>query len=115
MRHTIKTIAACALLAMSAAASAQDRWNGDDKPKHVAASAVSAVIVESMFAQTLHPVERFGLAMIPGIVKELADTRRGGSGFSGKDIAADALGVLGGMAFHGLVIRPNYVGVNVKF
>lgn len=113
--NTIKTIAACALLALTSAASAQDRWNGADKPKHVALSAISAVAVESMFTDTLNPAQRFGLAMLPGVAKEIADMRRGGSGFSGKDIAADALGVLGGMAFHGLVIRPNYVGVNVKF
>ena len=113
----IKTIAACTILVCATAASAQDRWSGDNKPKHIAASAISAVVVESLFEQTLHPVERFGLAMLPGVAKELYDMRRGGSGsgFSGKDIAADALGVLGGMAFYGLVIRPNFVGINVKF
>ena len=111
----LKTLAACALLAWAAAASAQDRWAGADKPKHVAVSAFSAVVVESLFAQTLHPVERFGLAMLPGVAKELADMRRGGSGFSSKDLVADAIGVASGMAFHGLVIRPGYVGINVKF
>ena len=113
--NTIKTLAACALLACAAAASAADHWNGSDKPKHIAASALSALVVESLFAETLTPAERFGLAMVPGIVKELADARRGGSGFSGKDIGADLIGVGLGMAFHGLVIRPNYVGIQLKF
>ena len=113
--NAIKLIAACALFAMAAAASAQDRWNGADKPKHFAGSAVSAVVVEGLFAQTLHPVERFGLAMLPGVAKELADMRRGGSGFSAKDLAADALGVICVMAINGLVIRHGYIGINVKF
>ena len=33
----------------------------------------------------------------------------------GNDIAADFVGVLSGVAYHGLVIRPGYVGINVKF
>ena len=114
----IKLIAACALFAAASAASAAsaaDQWSGSDKPKHIAASAISAVIVESLFAETLSPAQRFGLAMVPGIAKEIFDMRRGGSGFSGKDLAADALGVGLGMALHGLVIRPNYVGFQLKF
>ena len=111
----IKLIAACALFALAGVASAQDRWNGADKPKHFAVSAFSAVVIEGLFAQTLHPVERFGLAMLPGFAKEVADMRRGGSGFSGKDIVADAFGVLGGMVFSGVVIKPGYVGINIKF
>lgn len=106
-------------LLLSAAASAptlaQDRWNGPDKPKHVAASVVSAVVVESLFAQTLHPAQRFGLAMLPGIAKELYDMRKGGSGFSGKDLVADALGVGLGMAGYHVIMRPNYVGVQFEF
>ena len=87
---------------------------GADKPKHIAASAISAVVVESLFAQTLHPAQRFGLAMVPGVIKELADMRRGGSGFSGKDLVADALGVGLGMAGYAIVVRPGYVGFQIK-
>lgn len=112
---TLKTIAACALFACAAAASAQDRWLGEDKPKHVAVSAFSAVVVESLWVEDLHWLARFTIAMAPGVLKELADMRRGGSGFSGKDIAADALGVTGVMVFHGVVIRPGYIGMSLKF
>lgn len=111
----IKTIAACALFALTGAASAQDRWLGADKPRHIAASAISAVVVESLWAEDLHWLARFTIAMAPGVLKELADMRRGGSGFSGKDIAADALGVTGVMVIHGVVIRPGYIGMNWKF
>lgn len=107
-----------ALLLSAAAASpalAQDRWNGADKPKHIAASAISAVVVEGMFSNTLPPATRFGLAMLPGVAKELADMRKGGSGFSGKDLVADALGVGLGMAGYHVVIKPGYVGVNLRF
>ena len=111
----IKLIAACALFAWASAASAQDSWTGSDKPKHIAASAISAVVVESLFADTLTPVERFGLAMLPGVIKELADSRRGGSGISGKDFAANALGVGLGMAGYHVIVKPGYVGINLKF
>ena len=111
----IKLIAACTLLTLTGAASAQDRWNGADKPKHIAVSAFSAVVVESVFADSLTPLQRVGLAMVPGVAKELFDMRKGGSGFSGKDLAADLAGVFAGVAYHGLVIRPGYVGINVRF
>ncbi len=111
-----KTLVALLLSAAAAyPALAQDRWLGADKPKHVAVSALSAVIVESMFADTLNPAQRFWLAMLPGVVKELADSRRGGSGISGKDFAANALGVGLGMAGYHVVIKPGYVGINLKF
>ena len=111
----IKLIAACALLSLTGAASAQDRWNGPDKPKHIAVSAFSAVVVESVFADSLTPLQRVGLAMVPGVAKELFDMRKGGSGFSGKDLVADALGVGFGMAGYHVIVRPGYVGINVKF
>lgn len=110
-----KLIAVCALLAWATAANAQDSWNGADKPKHIAASAISALIVESLWAEELPLTARFSLAMVPGVIKELADMRRGGSGFSWKDIGADAIGVASGMVFHGLIIKPNFVGINIKF
>ena len=115
VRPTLKTLAACALFTCAAAASAQDRWNGADKPKHFAVSAVSAATVEGLFANSLSPLQRFGLAMAPGVAKELADMRRGGSGFSGKDLVADAIGAASGMALHGLIIRPGFIGFQLKF
>ena len=111
----IKLIAACALFAWASAASAQDSWTGADKPKHIAASAISAVVVEGLFAEDLPVLARFTLAMAPGAVKELADMRRGGSGFSWKDIGANALGVGLGMAGYHVIVKPGYVGINLKF
>lgn len=111
----IKIIAACAVFVWAGSASAQDSWTGADKPKHIAASAISAVVVESLFTETLNPAQRFGLAMVPGIGKELFDMRKGGSGFSVKDLAADAIGVGFGMAGYHVIVRPNYVGINIKF
>ena len=103
------------LMGAALAASAQDKWSGADKPKHVVASALSALVVEGVFSHRLEPVERLGVAMLPGLAKEIYDMRRGGSGFSGKDLGADLLGALAGMAFHGVVIRQGYVGVDIKF
>lgn len=110
-----KTTIACILFSLAGAVAAQDRWDGPDKPKHVAASAISAVVVESIFAEDLPVLARFTIAMLPGAIKEMSDSRRGGSGISGKDFVANALGVGFGMAGYHIIVRHNYVGVELKF
>lgn len=113
-KNSIKLLPLYLILAWASAAAAEDSWTGADKPKHIAASAISAVVTEALFDKHLAPLERFGVAMIPGVAKELFDMRKGGSGFSGKDLVVDAIGVGLGMGFYGIVIRPNYIGINIK-
>jgi uncharacterized protein YfiM (DUF2279 family) len=46
----------------------------------------------------------FAVAMIPGVLKEISDAQKGGSGFSGKDLVADALGAAFGVYAGGWLI-----------
>lgn len=78
------------LLLLAAPAWSQDRWNGLDKAKHAAGSCVFG-IGSSFVAKTWWGA--FGLAMTPGVLKEAHDaTATGGSGWSWKDLVADAAG-----------------------
>lgn len=72
------------------AAFAQDTWGGKDKAMHFGVSFVVGLAAGSQWPDN-KPLA-FGVAMIPGLVKELSDSGRGGTGFSGKDMVANAVG-----------------------
>lgn len=87
-----------------------DDWLGPDKAKHFAACTVlagaghggGALLFEGSVGRWLTGA---GLAMGAGLGKELYDTRSGGSGFSGKDLAWDAVGTATGLGVAYLVDR----------
>lgn len=68
-----------------------DEWFGQDKAKHAAVSFALGVGAQTILPED-KPLAAFGLAMMPGIAKELSDSRAGGSGWSNKDLVADAVG-----------------------
>lgn len=86
---------------------AQDSWTGPDKAKHAAVSAAlgagASLIVDN-------DAQAVALALVPGLAKELHDARPGGTGFSVKDMAANAVGAYVGVKLGGLIIRPRFVG-----
>lgn len=84
-----------ALLLSSASMAHADDWRGPDKAKHLQVSFAAGLLAS---LPTNDAGKAFALAMAPGLLKELHDARRGGSGFSGKDLAADALGAGLGVA-----------------
>lgn len=84
----LAALATCLLIA-TAPSRAADRWNGQDKAEHVAVSAVIGTASGAYFEKRW---TAFGVAMIPGLLKEVADSRAAHNHFSGKDIAADAVG-----------------------
>jgi uncharacterized protein YfiM (DUF2279 family) len=94
----------------SALGAAGDDWFGQDKAKHFAVCTVlagagyggGALLFESPSARWLTGA---GLAMGAGLGKELYDTRSGGSGFSVKDLAWDAVGTATGLGVAYLVDR----------
>jgi putative lipoprotein len=94
------------LLAMHASAWA-DSWTGRDKPKHLAAC---AAIAGAAVAVGLTERQAMGAALAVGLAKELHDKRPGGTGFSWRDMAANAAGAYIGAKVGGLVIRPNFIG-----
>ena len=92
---------------------AQDTWTGPDKKKHFAVSVVSGV-----FARQLAPhneLAAFGVAMVPGLLKELVDAGQRGNKFSTKDLVADALGAYAGVKLGGLMIAPADGGARVTY
>jgi putative lipoprotein len=88
-----------------------DEWGTPDKPKHLA---VSAAMAGAFVAAGMSERQAFAASLAVGLAKELHDSRRGGSGFSGKDLAADALGAYMGAKLGGVIIRRNFVGYTWK-
>lgn len=69
---------------------AQDSWRGADKKMHFGVSGAFGIAAISQYPN--EPWRAWGLAMIPGLLKELSDASKGGTGFSYKDMVANALG-----------------------
>ncbi len=75
-----------------------DGWSGRDKAQHIQVSAVAGAIGSAMFREDkAWSWSAFAVGMAPGVAKELYDSRKGGSGWSNKDLAADALGAAFGV------------------
>lgn len=88
-----KILFAVAILAVTNAHA--DDWTGRDKAKHAAVSFALGAGAGAIMPD--NKTEAFALAMLPGIAKELSDSRKGGSGWSNKDLIADALGAYVGV------------------
>lgn len=87
----------------TSAARAADKWTGDDKVLHLGGSAVLGVFASTM---TRSEPTAFAIAMIPGVLKEIQDSRTCGNYFSAKDLAYDALGAYLGVKFGHTYIVP---------
>jgi len=79
----------------------------EDKQKHAAVSFVlgaasAAVIEDKKYA--------FGVAMLPGIAKEVYDIRNGCASI--QDLLYDAVGAYVGVQTTNFIIRKNFVGYN---
>jgi len=75
----------------------------DDKKLHFAASFVFGFAAGAQWPDN-KPLA-FGVAMIPGVAKEMIDAQSGGTGFSGKDLVADAIGAALGVYAGGWMVR----------
>jgi len=87
---------AISVLIGAPAYAADDTWNSSDKLSHMA---VSAALGTASGAYFENKWTAFGVAMIPGVVKEIIDSRDRGNRFSGKDLAANAIGAAVGVQF----------------
>jgi len=85
----------CLAVSLPVSAQCTDCWNGADKKMHFGVSFVLGVATASQWPEN-KPLA-IGAAMIPGVLKEVADAQKGGSGFSGKDIVFDFLGAVSGV------------------
>lgn len=91
------------LLPVSAQA---DDWTGVDKNKHFA---VSALLGTAAYAYTHDRTKAFGLAMLPGLVKEIADSQQENNRFSGKDMVWNGLGAAVGVQVGHWLIGPDRI------
>jgi putative lipoprotein len=109
----MRTLFAVALLLFHFNAQAQDQWSGKDKQMHFGASFALGVA-----ARQLSPDNKFaafGMAMAPGLIKEIFDSQQDGNKFSAKDMAANALGAYIGVRVGGLILRRNHVTYTMEF
>ena len=109
-----KKLFAIALLSLAPVAFAQDSWTGADKPKHFIGSVglgAAAVVI----APRASFAEHFALALAPGVLKEIHDSRPGGSGFSVKDLAWDMAGAYLGVSGARIFISPGKILIAANF
>lgn len=100
-----KTLLAAAVLAAAPLAHAADgdRWNGRDKKMHAGVSFVVGFAAANQWPD--EPGKAFMVALLPGLLKEVSDAN-GGTGFSSKDMAANAIGAaLGVVTGRWIVLR----------
>lgn len=83
-----------------------DEWTGEDKQLHFT---VSAALGVAAYSHTHDRAKAFGWAMVPGILKEIADSQQDDNRFSGKDLAWDALGAAVGVQAGHWLIGPGQV------
>lgn len=95
-RITTLTLATSLLISTPALAN-----DDSDKLKHFA---VSFALGTASGAYFENKWTAFGVAMIPGLVKEISDSQKSNNHFSGKDMAANALGAALGVQFGNWII-----------
>ncbi len=120
----MKKIIAAALVLVSSSAFAggfhhapsNESWTGGDKTKHFAVSAALGAGSYALTEETEHPfLYAVGLAMVPGVAKEVYDARSGGTGFSHKDLAADLLGAVVGASIGNAIVSFNGENVSLSY
>ena len=109
MKSSSRLLALCLLASTPAVA---EEWSGADKAQHFALSAAFGTLSAMHFENKW---TAFGVAMIPGLLKEIHDGSQAGNRFSGKDLAADALGAAVGVQFGHWIVTRNGVGYQAAF
>lgn len=98
----IKHIIGAALAALSLSVQATEIPK--DKKMHAGVSFLLGMAAAHQFPD--RPVLAWGIAMVPGLLKEVSD--KGGTGFDTKDLAANAIGAALGVATtNWLISRSN--------
>lgn len=102
-----RLLAALVLSAAALPAAAADSWTGSDKAAHLGVSfslgAIGAQIASTGREPDRAPLYGAAVGVLPGLLKELADSRASNNGFSGKDMVANIVGAAVGAAFGGRV------------
>ncbi len=111
--HPPVTLLVCAAyLAAISPVHAADDWTGPDKTKHFMVSAavgtISGFYLENKW-------KAFGVAMIPGLLKEVADSNDANNHFSSRDLVADALGAAVGVHVGHWILSRRGVSYHAAF
>ncbi len=117
MRTLATLIPAFALLAtLSSSAAAcgphNDDWTGSDKAAHFGVSLALGVGASRLADDTW---TAFGLALVPGVAKELYDGTRDCNRFSWKDMAWNAAGAYVGVRTGNWLLGPSGVSYRMAF
>lgn len=91
---------------------AESFFKQPDKQQHMAGSTVLGLFARY---QTNDPWKAWALAMAPGVAKELYDARKGGTGFSLADLAADGIGAYLGVKVGGLIFTRHSINYTRSF
>jgi uncharacterized protein YfiM (DUF2279 family) len=93
-------IAFILIIASCSAYATSDDWTGQDKTRHAEWSFGYGVIASAVVNESgPWNWKAAALCMVPGVGKEYLDsTRQGGSGWSNRDLVADAVGCAAGVA-----------------
>lgn len=113
----MKTLATLLLLAgLAANAEAcrpyHDDWSGGDKAAHFGVSAALGVGASRLSDD---PWTAFGLALIPGVAKEVYDSQQDCKRFSWKDLSWDAAGAYVGVRAGNWLFGPTGVRFQQAF
>lgn len=93
-----------------------DGFGGQDKLAHFALSAAAGATARAYLGEDSSDTKAVAVAMIPGAVKELADaTRKGGTGWSNRDMVANLLGAVVGVKLTGWGVSKTRDGVQVSY
>lgn len=90
----------------------RDTWNG--APAHIAGSAIAGLACSTH----IYPGEQlkaFGCAMVPGVLKEVIDSRQAGNHFSTKDLISDAVGAALGVTAGNFMLQYHNRGVKLSY
>lgn len=99
-------------LLIPAAANAADKWDSPDKAEHFAVSAAIGTLAAMHYENKW---KAFGVALIPGLLKEIYDGSQDNKRFSGKDMAINALGAAVGVQIGHWIVTRDGVGYSAAF
>lgn len=108
-RLVLSALAGGIIVAACAAQPARaDSWTGPDKAKHFAVSAGLGLAAAELARRDVLPCKgelcAVAAATLPGLLKELSDSRAGGSGFSYKDMVFNLAGAYVGVKLYGVFV-----------
>ncbi len=89
-----------------------DNWTGSDKAAHFGVSMAVGIGTSRLSDDTW---TAFGLALVPGVAKELYDATRDCNRFSWKDMAWNAAGAYVGVRTGNWLLGPSGVSYRMAF